>query len=139
MTGTAALVTLIVAIVVVLLLVGLGASVMRRRLRPLAPEVRDRYAHSWVAIETRFIEEPAAAVQEADQLVVSILRDRGARLEDERRLPDGLRRAREAARTDEGNSGTEGLRKAMLEYKSVVDDAIGVKTRTAPESRREVA
>lgn len=139
MTGTAALVTLIVAIVVVLLLVGLGVSLMRRRLRRLAPEVRDRYAESWKAIETRFIEDPSAAVQEADQLVVSILRDRGARLEDERRLPDGLRRAREAARTDEGNSGTEGLRKAMLEYKGVVDDAIGAKTGTATESRREVA
>jgi len=138
MTGTA-LVTLIVAVVVVLLLVGLGIGLMRRRLRPLAPEVRDRYAQSWASIETRFIEEPAAAVQEADQLVLSILRDRGARMEDERSLPQGLRRAREAARTEEGNSGTEGLRKAMLEYKGVVDDAIGVKTRTAPESRREVA
>ncbi len=133
---------LLVAIFLIAALVGL-VLVQRFRLRPLTPEAKAHYTESWQAIQTRFIEEPAAAIAEADKLVVSILRDRGARMDDEKRIPQALKHAREAARTEEGESGTEGMRKAMLHYQRIVTDAVGEIVRKSPETaetnRREVA
>jgi len=139
MDGTTALLILIAAVVVIV--IALGVSMMRRgRLRSLPPELRSRHAQSWTAIQARFLSEPPAAVQEADQLAVSILRDRGAMMDDGRRLPDELRRAREAAASNEGQSGTEGLRKAMLQYQAIVDAAVGESMRKSPDiQRKEVA
>jgi len=139
MDQTTALLILIVAVVVIV--IALGVNIVRRgRLRSLSPELKSRHAQSWTAIQARFLAEPAAAVQEADQLAVSILRDRGAKLDDDRRLPAELRLAREAARTNEGEAGTEGLRKAMLRYQAVVDDAVGGSMHKSPEiQRKEVA
>ena len=137
MDGTTALLILITAVVVI----ALGVLVMRRgRLRSLSPELKSRHAQSWTAIQARFLAEPAAAVQEADQLAVSILRDRGARMDGDRQLPCELRLARAVASTEEGQSGTEGLRKAMLHYQAIVDDAVGESMRKSPEiQRKEVA
>lgn len=138
MDQTTALLILVVA--VVLILIAFGISVRRRRLRSLSPELKSRHSQSWAAIQARFLAEPAAAVQEADQLAVSILRDRGAKLDDDRRLPAELRRARQAASTNEGEAGTEGLRKAMLHYQAVVDDAVGKSVPKSSEiQRKEVA
>jgi len=131
----------IVIFVIAAIAVGIAVLMMQRnRLRPLSDEARGRYAQSWSAIESRFIEEPAAAVQEADQLVLAILRDRGAKIEDERRLPRELTEARAAANTNEGESGTEGLRKAMLHYQHTVEKSVGQSMRSRNETqRREVA
>ncbi len=131
----------IVIFVIAAIAVGIAVLMMQRnRLRPLSDEARGRYAQSWSAIESRFIEEPAAAVQEADQLVLAILRDRGAKIEDERRLPRDLTEARAAANTNEGESGTEGLRKAMLHYQHTVEKSVGQSMRSRNETqRREVA
>lgn len=140
MTGSA-LAILILIVVVAAVAVGIAMLTIRRnRLRPLSDEARGRYAQSWAAIESRFIGEPAAAVQEADQLALSILRDRGARIDDERRLPRELTQARDAAHTNEGQSGTEGLRKAMLHYRHMVDNSVGQSMRDRNEMpRKEIA
>jgi hypothetical protein len=137
MDGTTALLILIAAVVVIALVVGMTR---RGRLRSLSHELKSRHAQSWMAIQAHFLAEPAAAVQEADQLAVSILQDRGAKLDDDRRLPGELRRAREVAGTNEGQSGTEGLRKAMLHYQAIVDDAVGESMRKSPDIQpKEVA
>jgi hypothetical protein len=135
MDGTTALLILVVAVVVIV--IAYGVSLARRgRLRSLSPENKARYAQSWSAIQARFLAEPAAAVQEADQLAVSILRDRGATTDDSRRLPAEMQRAREAARTNEGDAGTEGLRKAMLQYQIIVDGAVGETMRKSLDAQR---
>ncbi len=140
MTGSA-LAILVLIVVVAAIAVGIAMlMIQRNRLRPLSDEARGRYAQSWSAIESRFIAEPAAAVQEADQLVLAILRDRGAKIEDERRLPRELTEARAAAQTNEGQSGTEGLRKAMLHYKHTVEKSVGQSVRNRNEmQRKEIA
>jgi hypothetical protein len=135
---------LVVVIVVVaaLVIIGLIAAFVGgrgRRLRPLPEESRDRYARSWRSTEARFIEDPRGAVQEADRIVVMILGERGATLDDERRTPQDLRSAREAAATDEGRQGTEGMRRAMVHYKHIVDEAVGTDRMRGEERRREVA
>lgn len=133
--------TIVVVAVVALIIIGLIVAMTRRsRMRHLSDESKVRYATSWRTIQTRFVEDPAGAVGEADQLAVSVLRDRGAQMDDVHHAPESLRLAREAARTDDGTSQTEGLRSAMLHYQQIVDDAVGETMRKAPEStRREIA
>ncbi|HET7465887.1 MAG TPA: hypothetical protein VFL29_04425 [Candidatus Dormibacteraeota bacterium] len=130
----------IVVAIVALVVIGLIAAFARRSGKHSLPEEsKQRYAQSWRAIEARFVDDPSAAVRDADQLVVAIMQERGSRV-DEREMPKELRSAREAARQSEGQSGTEAMRHAMLEYQKIVDDAVGVANRKwAKEGRREVA
>src|SRR6185369_13487014 len=138
----ATVLTVVVVAVVALIVIGVIAALAgrRTRMRHLSDESKMRYAQAWRAVEAKFVDDPAAAVRDADALAVSIYRERGATTEDARHLPDELQRAREAARVDEGRSETEGLRNAMLHYQRIVDDAVGERMRKSVESgHREVA
>lgn len=135
------LAVIVIAVIALLIVIGLIAAMRGRRgmrLRPLPEESRDRYARSWQTIESRFIEDPRAAVTEADRVAVMVLGERGATLDDSKKMPDELRMARESASSDQGRQGTEGMRQAMVHYKRIVDDAVGSKGRRE-EGRREVA
>jgi hypothetical protein len=129
-------IVVIVAIVVAIAIALIVALSRRSRLRALPPESRDRYASSWQAVEARFIDDPRSAVQEADKLVVMMLGERGATIHDERKVPADLKQAREAARSDEGRQGTEGMRKAMVHYKSIVQDSLGPEPMKKPEEKK---
>lgn len=129
----------IVAIVVIAIVAVLARTAGKQRLRALPDESKDRYANSWRAIETRFIDDPRGAVQEADKTAVMILGERGGNVSDENHMPEDLRKARAATRDERGDTDTEGLRRAMQHYKAIVDDAVG-SSRLAPEhARREMA
>lgn len=139
-TVTVALIV-IAAIVVIGIVAVLARTAGKPRLRSLPDESKDRYAQAWYATEARFIDDPRAAVQEADKTVVMILSERGANVTDERQTPDELRKAREAMRGERGDrtvQDTEAMRRAMMHYKRIVDDAVG-SSRLAPETRREMA
>ncbi len=132
-------VVILIVAIVILALIGVAVALSRRsRLRALPPESRDRYARSWQALETRFIDDPSGAVQEADRVVVMMLGERGAAMHEGRSVPENLRRARAAASSDEGRQGTEGMRKAMVHYKRIIEDALGT-AKPSETSRREVA
>jgi hypothetical protein len=135
------LVALIVvaAIVVIAIVAVLARTVGKARLRPLPDESKDRFAQSWHAIEARFIDDPRGAVQEADKTAVMILSERGASVTDDKHMPDDLRKAREAMRGERAMQDTEAMRRGMMHYKAIVDDAVGT-SRLAPErGRREMA
>jgi hypothetical protein len=136
------LIVIVIGVIALLIVIGLIMAMRGRRgmsMRQLPQESRERYARSWWAIESRFIEDPRAAVQEADRVVVMLLGERGATLDDGKKMPDDLRQAREAASSDQGRQGTEGMRRAMVHYKRLVDDAVGTSRLKREESRREVA
>src|ERR1051326_7090059 len=114
MHTTTVLIVIVVAVVALVVIGAIAAVVSRSRLRSLPDESKRRYAQSWQAIEARFVEDPAAAGREADQLALSLLQERGATV-DERQMPRELRTAREAMRQGEGQPGTESMRRAMLE------------------------
>lgn len=126
---------IVIAAVVVIAIVGvLARPLSGPRLRALPDESKDRYAHSWHAIEARFIDDPRGAVGDADKMAAMILAERGANLAEDKKVPEDLRRAREG-----GTQDTEGMRRSMTHYKHIVDDAVG-SDRMAPEhGRREVA
>ena len=137
MSTTTLIMVAVVVLIVILLIAMLGR---RRRTKSLPPESRQRYAEAWMAIRTRFVEDPHGAVKEADGLAMSILRERGVNVDDSRRLPDDLAKARRSARLDNESGATEDLRASMLHYQRVVDQSVGESTRKAVEDgRREVA
>ena len=141
MDQTTTAVVVIVAIVLVLAIALIVALSRRSRLRALPPESRDRYARSWQTVEARFLDDPHGAVQEADKQAVMMLGERGATIHDERKVPSDLRNAREAATSDEGRQGTEGMRKAMVHYRRLFEDGVGgdLTRRREEATRREVA
>ena len=93
----------------------------------LSDGVRARYAEEWRQVQARFVDEPEAAVREADQLVQRVMSDRGYPVADdfERRAadvsvdhPDVVEDFREGHRLA-GESDTESLRQAMVHFRSL--------------------
>jgi hypothetical protein len=127
----------LVVVAVVLFLV-MAVRARGRGLGKLPPEARGRYEDAWRAVEARFIDHPQAAVTQADRIATEMMRERGARIDDGR-SPRQLQEARELSRQS-GEASTEGLRKAMLRYREIIEDGIGpVAKRPAETGRREMA
>src|SRR5258708_11515707 len=123
-SGTLVTIGVIVLAVVVLMLILRAAGMVRSRtkLRPLSPSARMRYMNQWDEIETRFIDAPEEAVRQAETVVMSVLHERGHPLGD-RDLPGEVKRAHKHAYTSRDR--TEGMRRAMLHYRSVMERMIG--------------
>jgi hypothetical protein len=105
--------------------------------RPLPEAERSRYADEWRGVQERFVDEPEAAVQEADRLVQQVMAARGYPVADdlERRAadvsvdyPDVVQNFREGHRLvhehRQGSTGTEGLRQAMVHFRSLFDELL---------------
>jgi hypothetical protein len=59
----------------------------RTRLRPLSREERARYLETWRRLQTRFTDDPARSVDDADRLATEILTARGCpRVDFDRRV-----------------------------------------------------
>ena len=131
-------VVVFMAIMILVALAGRTRRYSRPALQPLAPEAMDRYAASWDRIESHFMDAPEEAVREADALVLALLGEVKHPLADEK-LPAGVLRARRAAAGKEVR-GTEGLRRAMLYYRAVIEDMVGSTVkREEVRGRREIA
>ncbi len=100
-------------------------------IRPLSTAERDRFLERWGVIQSRFVDEPTAAVAEADELLEKVMRARGYPAEDFEHIAADLSvdypafvesyRAAYAikARRGDGQATTEDLRHAMLHYRSI--------------------
>jgi hypothetical protein len=99
--------------------------------KPLSPEARDGYAQSWKATQARFVDDPGAAIAEADVLIQRVMRDRGYPVEDfDQRAadvsvdhPDVVNNYRAAhgisIAHERDKASTEDLRQAMVHYRSL--------------------
>ncbi|WP_406297977.1 hypothetical protein OG948_20795 [Embleya sp. NBC_00888] len=106
-------------------------------LKPLEPAARERYAIEWTAVQERFVDAPDDAVQEADELITRLMRDRGyptgahdKRMEllsvEHGHTLNHYRKAHEIARRSEaGEAQTEDLRQAMIHHRALFDDLLG--------------
>jgi hypothetical protein len=135
-----ALVVIGLAVLVIVLVLMFGGR-GRRRVRPgdlvaLSDESRSRYIMEWDRIEARFVDAPEEAVREADSVVMSVMRERRHPLE-ERSLPKEIRVARRDATMGRGDK-TEGMRRAMLQYRSVMERMAGARSKER-DGRREMA
>lgn len=113
-------------------------------IRPLSPSARERYAQKWAMVQEKFVDHPAAAVSEADQVLVALMAERGYPTEGyEQQLSDlsvrhakTLEHYRTAHDTQKKRDGasTEDLRDAMVHYRTVFEDLL---TDGADEQRHD--
>jgi hypothetical protein len=104
--------------------------------RPLAPGDRARFEDSWGRIQARFVDGPASAVTEADQLLGDVMSTRGYPVSDfEQRAADisvdhplvmeNYRTAHGIAlRQMKGQASTEDLRQAMIHYRTLFEELV---------------
>lgn len=107
-------------------------------IRKLNEEERARYSEGWRRVQAKFVDDPAAAVTEADLLVNEVMTVRGYPMSDfDRRIEDltvehadvvhHYRAAREiAARHKRQAASTEELRQALVHYRELFADLLDV-------------
>lgn len=104
-------------------------------LRPLPKATQDRYLEEWRQVEARFVSDPHDATRAAERLVVRALDERGYPNGDTDRLgdlvavdhphvADRYRHGHDMLERVDGNEGTENLRKAMLDFRAVLEDVL---------------
>ncbi|WP_103341866.1 hypothetical protein [Amycolatopsis sp. CA-126428] len=103
-------------------------------IRPLSTSARERYVREWAQVQEKFVDEPAPAVAEADQLLNSLMAERGYPTEGyEQQVADlsvrhakTLEHYRAAHTTQQKRDGasTEDLRDAMVRYRTVFEDLL---------------
>jgi len=125
-------------VIAVIVAIARGLQARSPRLEPISPQVQERYALSWERITRRFVFAPREAAQEADSLLVSLLKDRGQPIHGDR-LPGRIREAR-GWLSRESSEGTEALRQAMVRYSNEFERTIGRRRKPAArDHRREMA
>jgi len=104
--------------------------------RPLSEGDRARFVESWRGVQARFVDGPAGAVTQADQLLGDVMATRGYPVSDfEQRAADisvdhplvldNYRKAHEIAlRQIRGQANTEELRQAMVHYRTLFEELI---------------
>ena len=103
---------------------------------PLAAADRTRFEDSWRKVQARFVDGPAGAVAEADQLLGDVMSTRGYPVSDfDQRAAHisvshptvlaNYRTAHEIAlRQAKGQADTEELRQAMIHYRSLFEELV---------------
>jgi len=122
--------------------------VEKLNIRDLDPVERERFLKQWESVQSRFVESPKGAVTEADDLVSSLMKVRGYPVSDfdqraadvsvdHPRVVENYRSAHEIAlRVGKDAATTEGLRTAMIHYRSLFEELVQVPTSV---ERKEVA
>ena len=119
----------------------------RLNIRRLTPGDRDRYAERWQHTQRRFVDQPPAAIAEADALVMEVMQARGYPVADdfEQRAadvsvdhPEVVEHYRAAhgisADATEGRASTEDLRQAMVHFRALFEELLGREDRHATTS-----
>jgi len=121
--------------------------VERLNVTQLTPADAARFAQAWNALQARFVDDPKAAVAQADRLVHELMTKRGYPMGDfERRAADisvdypevvaNYRAARAVALRDErGQASTEELRKAVVHYRALFQELLEVSPSARPAVR----
>jgi len=105
-------------------------------IRRLRAEDAVQFSDRWRRVQGRFVDDPAAAVREADALVTELMRTRGYPMGDFEKQAEDLsvdhanvvhhyRQAHAIAdRHARGAASTEELRQALVHYRSLFDDLL---------------
>jgi hypothetical protein len=107
-------------------------------LRPLSKDARERYLQQWQATQSLFVDDPAGAVAQADDLVQQVMRDRGYPVDDfEQRAadisvehPDLVEKYRTAngisRASERGEASTDELRHSVRHYRALFVELLEV-------------
>ena len=100
---------------------------------PITGEAAERYRQEWNELQGRFVDEPSGTVNEADSLVVRMMREAGYPVDDFDQRADDIsvhhpevaqnyRMAHRIAELNgQGRADTEELRQAVAAYRRLVD------------------
>jgi type II secretory pathway pseudopilin PulG len=117
-------------------------------IRPLENAERDRFAGRWQSVQAQFVDDPASATDDADQLVGEVMATRGYPVGDfEQRAADvsvhhpnvveHYRAAHAIAlRNSRGDADTEQLRQALVHFRVLFDDLLETAAPARTEARR---
>lgn len=109
----------------------------RMELRELSPEARAGYEQEWARAQERFVDDPVAAVTDADRLMTRLMADRGYQVQgpeqqaadlsvEHAEVTGDYRSARETAEQGyAGRATTEDLRTAMVRYRRLFAELLG--------------
>ena len=110
---------------------------VRKNVRPLSASERAKFLEEWRLCQTRFVDDPPGALDEAERILSDIMRTRGYAADDPYdRLTDvcaayphqsaAYREANEiAVRHRRGEASTEDLRKAFVHFRALFDEVLG--------------
>jgi type II secretory pathway pseudopilin PulG len=105
-------------------------------LRNLNDADRVHFGNAWTGVQTKFVDDPSAAVHEANRLIKTVMQARGYPVEDfEHRVADlsvdhahvvqHYRAARALAQANqEGRANTEELRQAFVHYRALFTELL---------------
>lgn len=109
-------------------------------LRPITGAARERYLQRWRDVQAQFVSDPAAAVIAGDDLVTSLIRERGypTRDYDEQLSLLSVEHARTLGhyrsaheiylQSQRGQVSTEDLRQALVHYREIFADVLEEET-----------
>lgn len=112
------------------------------KLRPLTREESVRFTEAWKRIQSLFVDDPKAAVTQADQLLGEVMSTRGYPVTDfnqraadisvdHPRVVENYRAGHDIAlRHAKGEASTEDLRQAMIHYRTLFNDLVGEREMT---------
>ena len=124
----------------------------RRRLEvhDLDPAARTRYQEAWHATQGKFVDDPVGATREADQLVSSVMSERGYPVDEEfeqraadvsvdhPRVAENYRAAHAVSMANErGLASTDDLRQAFVHYRSLFAELLDSGDGTRESTRKE--
>ena len=107
--------------------------------RPLPAVARERYLEEWRQAEVRFVHDPRDATRSAERVVERVLADRGYDVDpdasdfdrraelvaaDHPHVADRYRHAHAALEQVDGAEATEQLRRAMVDFRAVLDELL---------------
>jgi hypothetical protein len=107
-------------------------------IRSLSVSERERFLADWTAVQSKFVDEPGQAIVDADHLIMQVMQTRGYPVSDfEQRAADisvnypalvsNYRAAREIAdKNEQHQADTEELRQAMIHYRSLFEELLGL-------------
>lgn len=114
-------------------------------IHPLTADERQQYSAEWQSIQTQFVDDPGGAVTRADDLITQVM-DRIGYEADEFgkrtdvisvKYPDAAENYRIAhdlaQKQESGDATTEDLRNAMLRYRTLFEQLVGVPQGTQTE------
>jgi hypothetical protein len=125
--------------------------VARLRIEPLPPGDAARFDSAWKTVQARFVDDPASALAEADDLIRKLMARRGYPMGDfEARAADisvdhpkvveNYREAHAIAlRHQRGETNTEELRRALIHYRALFDDLLEVRSAHQPAQPGHIA
>lgn len=101
------------------------------QIRPLDPASRENYAQQWRQTQEEFVDQPQAAVTQADVLVAQVMQERGypagsfdqqvrdVSVEHSSAVDEYRAAHRISTLNDSGEASTEQLREAMVHYRAL--------------------